>query len=79
LASPLWRLDHDRLAIDEHSVIILDEVGMTEDADLVALAAASRPRAPNWCSSATIISSVPSARARRWPRWSAATPTSSTS
>jgi hypothetical protein len=39
LASLLWRLDHDRLTIDEHSVIILDEVGMTEDAHLVALAA----------------------------------------
>jgi conjugative relaxase-like TrwC/TraI family protein len=39
LASLLWRLDHDRLALDERSVVILDEVGMTEDAHLVALVA----------------------------------------
>jgi conjugative relaxase-like TrwC/TraI family protein len=39
LASLLWRLDHDRLALDERSVVILDEVGMTEDAHLVALTA----------------------------------------
>jgi ATP-dependent exoDNAse (exonuclease V) alpha subunit len=39
LASLLWRLDHDRLALDERSVVILDEVGMTEDAHLIALTA----------------------------------------
>jgi hypothetical protein len=39
LASLLWRLDHDRLAFDDRSVVILDEVGMTEDAHLVALTA----------------------------------------
>jgi conjugative relaxase-like TrwC/TraI family protein len=37
LASLLWRLDHDRLALDERTVVILDEVGMTEDVHLVAL------------------------------------------
>jgi hypothetical protein len=37
LASLLWRLDHDRLVLDDRSVVILDEVGMTEDAHLVAL------------------------------------------
>jgi hypothetical protein len=39
LASLLWRLDHDQLVLDERSVIILDEAGMTEDAHLVALTA----------------------------------------
>jgi hypothetical protein len=39
LASLLWRLDHGRLVLDERCVIILDEVGMTEDAHLVALTA----------------------------------------
>jgi conjugative relaxase-like TrwC/TraI family protein len=39
LASLLWRLDHQRLTLDERTVVILDEVGMTEDAHLVALTA----------------------------------------
>jgi hypothetical protein len=39
LASLLWRLDHDRLALDQRTVVILDEAGMTEDAHLVALTA----------------------------------------
>jgi hypothetical protein len=39
LASLLWRLDHGRLFLDERSVVILDEVGMTDDAHLGALAA----------------------------------------
>jgi hypothetical protein len=37
LASLLWRLDHGRLALDDRTVVILDEAGMTEDAHLVAL------------------------------------------
>jgi AAA domain len=39
LASLLWRLDHQRLTLDARSVVILDEVGMTDDAHLVALTA----------------------------------------
>ncbi|MBO0732245.1 MAG: AAA family ATPase, partial [Acidimicrobiaceae bacterium] len=39
LASLLWRLDHGRLTLDEHTVAILDEAGMTEDAHLVDLTA----------------------------------------
>jgi conjugative relaxase-like TrwC/TraI family protein len=39
LASLLWRLDHNLLVLDERSVVVLDEVGMTEDAHLVALTA----------------------------------------
>jgi hypothetical protein len=39
LASLLWRLDQGKLRLDERTVVILDEVGMTEDAHLVALAA----------------------------------------
>jgi conjugative relaxase-like TrwC/TraI family protein len=39
VASLLWRLDQGRLTLDERTVVILDEVGMTEDAHLVALTA----------------------------------------
>jgi hypothetical protein len=39
LASLLWRLEHDRLRLDDRTVVILDEVGMTEDVHLVALTA----------------------------------------
>jgi conjugative relaxase-like TrwC/TraI family protein len=39
LASLLWRLDHGRLTLDERTVVVLDEAGMTEDAHLVALTA----------------------------------------
>jgi hypothetical protein len=38
-ASLLWRFDHDQIVLDERSVVILDEAGMTEDAHLVALTA----------------------------------------
>jgi hypothetical protein len=57
LASLLWRLDHDRLNLDDRTVVIIDEIGMTEDAHLVAPSPpASRPPAPSWCSSATTTS-----------------------
>ena len=39
LASLLWRLDHGRLAFNENTVVVLDEVGMTDDVDLVRLSA----------------------------------------
>jgi conjugative relaxase-like TrwC/TraI family protein len=39
LASLIWRLDHGRLAFDEKTVVVLDEVGMTDDLDLVRLTA----------------------------------------
>jgi conjugative relaxase-like TrwC/TraI family protein len=39
LASLLWRIDHDQVVLDERTVVILDEAGMTEDAHLVALTA----------------------------------------
>ncbi len=39
LASLQWRLDHDQIVLDDSSVVILDEAGMTEDAHLVALTA----------------------------------------
>ncbi len=39
VASLVWRLDQDRLALDDRSVVILDEAGMTEDVGLARLAA----------------------------------------
>ncbi len=39
LASLTWRLDHQTLQLSERSVVILDEVGLTDDADLLRLAA----------------------------------------
>jgi conjugative relaxase-like TrwC/TraI family protein len=35
--SLLWRLEHDRLALDERTVVVLDEAAMTADADLARL------------------------------------------
>jgi ATP-dependent exoDNAse (exonuclease V) alpha subunit len=34
-----WRLNHHQLQLSERSVVILDEVGLTDDADLLRLAA----------------------------------------
>ena len=39
LASLTWRLDHHQLQLSEQSVVVLDEVGLTDDADLLRLAA----------------------------------------
>ncbi len=39
LASLIWRLDHGQLELGERSVVVLDEVGMTDDAHLARLAA----------------------------------------
>ncbi len=39
LASLIWRLDHHQLILSDRSVVVLDEVGMTDDVDLVRLAA----------------------------------------
>jgi conjugative relaxase-like TrwC/TraI family protein len=39
LASLIGRLDSGRIRLDDHDVILLDEVGMTDDVDLVRLAA----------------------------------------
>lgn len=39
IASLIWRLDHGRLQLTEKTVIVLDEVGMTDDKDLARLAA----------------------------------------
>jgi ATP-dependent exoDNAse (exonuclease V) alpha subunit len=39
LASLVWRLDHGPLALDDNSVVVCDEVGMTDDIDLARLAA----------------------------------------
>src|SRR5205807_3884043 len=37
MASLRWRLDHRRISLSEKSVVVLDEVGMTDDPDLVGL------------------------------------------
>jgi hypothetical protein len=39
LASLIWRLDHGQIALDERTLILLDEVGMTDDVDLARLGA----------------------------------------
>jgi conjugative relaxase-like TrwC/TraI family protein len=39
LASLIWRLEHRQLALTERTAVILDEVGMTDDVDLVRLSA----------------------------------------
>ena len=39
LASLAWRLDHHQVQLDDYSVVVLDEAGLTDDADLVRLAA----------------------------------------
>ncbi len=39
LASLTWRLDHHQLQLSQSSVVILDEVGLTDDTDLLRVAA----------------------------------------
>ena len=39
LASLIWRLEHRRIHLDDRCVILCDEVGMTDDVDLVRLTA----------------------------------------
>lgn len=38
LASLLWRLDHGHVALDDRTVVVCDETGMADDADLARLA-----------------------------------------
>ena len=45
LASLTWRLDHHQLQLSQSSVVILDEVGLTDDTDLLR---AGRPRRSGW-------------------------------
>jgi hypothetical protein len=42
VASLRWRLDHGQLALDRRTVVILDEAGMTDDRDLLAVLAQTR-------------------------------------
>jgi ATP-dependent exoDNAse (exonuclease V) alpha subunit len=39
LASLIWRLDHGQIALSEKTVVVCDEIGMTDDVDLVRLSA----------------------------------------
>jgi uncharacterized protein with GYD domain len=39
-ASLLWRLDHGQITLDDHSVVVVDEAGMADDANLARLALA---------------------------------------
>ena len=39
LASLVWRLDRHQLELNDKSLVVLDEVGMTDDIDLLRLAA----------------------------------------
>ena len=40
VASLLWRLDHDQLHLDPHTVVVCDEAGMTDDPVVLRLLAA---------------------------------------
>ncbi len=42
VASLRWRLDHRRLCLDRRSVVIVDEAGMTDDGDLLAVLTQAR-------------------------------------
>jgi conjugative relaxase-like TrwC/TraI family protein len=42
VASLRWRLDHGQLALDRRTVVILDEAGMTDDRDLLAVLTQAR-------------------------------------
>lgn len=42
VASLQWRLDHDQVTLTDRHVIVLDEAGMTDDADLGAILAAAQ-------------------------------------
>jgi ATP-dependent exoDNAse (exonuclease V) alpha subunit len=47
IASLLWRLDHERESLDAATVVIVDEVGMTNDRDILRVlvaAEAARPK-----------------------------------
>lgn len=44
LASLLWRLDHGADALDSRTIVIVDEAGMADDADLARLAVAIERR-----------------------------------
>jgi conjugative relaxase-like TrwC/TraI family protein len=37
IASLLWRIDHDRIGLDDRTVVVIDEAAMTADADLLRL------------------------------------------
>lgn len=60
LASLMWRLQHGHLHLDNHCVVLCDEVGMTDDIDLVRLVAHVEAAGRNWSSSATTANSAPS-------------------
>jgi len=42
LASLLWRIDHDRLNLDDRTLVLLDEAGMTDDPALLRLLTAAQ-------------------------------------
>jgi hypothetical protein len=39
-ASLLWRLDHGQITLDDHTIVVVDEAGMADDANLARLALA---------------------------------------
>jgi conjugative relaxase-like TrwC/TraI family protein len=41
MASLLWRIDHERLHLDQHTVVVCDEAGMTDDPAMLRLLAAA--------------------------------------
>ena len=69
LASLIWRLDHGQMALTEKTVVILDEVGMTDDADLARLAAYTELAGAKLVLTGDHRQLGRSARAGRWGRW----------
>jgi conjugative relaxase-like TrwC/TraI family protein len=66
-ASLAWRLDHERVALDARTVVIVDEAGMADDADRSPMLSSGTP---------AMIGSTHSRRgSRRSPRWPTAGPT----
>jgi conjugative relaxase-like TrwC/TraI family protein len=79
LASLRWRLDHRRISLSDHSVIVLDEVGMTDDPDLVVLLAHVETADAKVVLVGDHRQLGPSAPAERWRPWSTGTGTRSRS
>ena len=75
MASLIWRLDHAQLRLTERTLVVLDEVGMTDDVDLARLAAHVEATGAKLVLTGDDRQLGPSARAARWAPLSPATRT----